>query len=113
MAEKVRLGGMALANGVLVHGPTSWACAVRTPDGELKVASERKLLVASGIANPLLRGPAKLLESVAVLPRLKKLLPEAKLPFERPRLLATVAGAAGAGGRRACGLPGCRAHRDG
>ena len=23
--EKVRLGGMALANGVLVHGPTSWA----------------------------------------------------------------------------------------
>ena len=23
----VRLGGMALANGVLVHGPTAWACA--------------------------------------------------------------------------------------
>ena len=33
-AEKVRLGGMALANGVLVHGPTAWACAVRTDDGE-------------------------------------------------------------------------------
>ena len=34
MAEdKVRLGGMALANGVLVHGPTSWACAIRTDDG--------------------------------------------------------------------------------
>ena len=31
--EKVRLGGMALANGVLVHGPTSWACAVRTDTG--------------------------------------------------------------------------------
>ena len=31
--DKVRLGGMALANGVLVHGPTSWACAVRTDDG--------------------------------------------------------------------------------
>src|SRR6266498_1476882 len=27
--EKVRFGGMALANGVLVHGPSSWACAVR------------------------------------------------------------------------------------
>ena len=27
-----------LQNGVLVHGPTSWALAVRTPDGELKVA---------------------------------------------------------------------------
>ena len=51
--EKIRLGGMALANGVLVHGPTSWACAVRTPDGELKVVAERKRLVASGVASPL------------------------------------------------------------
>ena len=30
---------MALANGVLVHGPRHWACAVRTDEGELKVAS--------------------------------------------------------------------------
>src|SRR5919201_2803898 len=37
--DKVRLGGMALANGVLVHGPSSWACAIRTGDGELQVAS--------------------------------------------------------------------------
>jgi uncharacterized protein YqhQ len=94
MSEKVRLGGMALANGVLVHGPTSWACAVRTPEGEIKVAAERKRLVASGISNPLLRGPAKLFESVAFLPRLRKLLPEARLPFERPRVLATMAGTA-------------------
>src|SRR5437762_1582389 len=36
MTEKLRLGGMALSNGVLVHGPTSWACAVRPPEGELK-----------------------------------------------------------------------------
>ena len=34
---KVRLGGMALANGVLVHGPASWACAIRTDAGEIKV----------------------------------------------------------------------------
>ena len=31
--DKIRLGGMALPNGVLVHGPTSWACAVRTESG--------------------------------------------------------------------------------
>ena len=31
--DKVRLGGMALANGVLVHGPRYWACAVRLEDG--------------------------------------------------------------------------------
>ena len=37
---------MALANGVLVHGPTSWACAIRTDDGELKVAARRKRLRA-------------------------------------------------------------------
>ena len=39
MAEKLRLGGMALGNGVLVHGPTSWAAAVRMDDGEVKIAS--------------------------------------------------------------------------
>jgi uncharacterized protein YqhQ len=40
-AEKVRLGGMALGNGVLVHGPNSWACAIRTEDGRLKVVAQR------------------------------------------------------------------------
>ena len=40
--DKLRLGGMALRNGLLVHGPTSWAAAVRTRDGQIKVASGRK-----------------------------------------------------------------------
>jgi uncharacterized protein YqhQ len=88
--EKLRLGGMALSNGVLVHGPTSWACAVRTEDGELKVAAERKKLVSSSIRNPLLRGPAKLFEAFAFLPRLKRVLPEAKLPFERKDVAASM-----------------------
>jgi hypothetical protein len=30
MEEKIRLGGMALVNGVLVHGPTRGPVAVRT-----------------------------------------------------------------------------------
>lgn len=81
---------MALSNGVLVHGPTSWACAIRTADGELKVAAERKRLISSNIGNPLLRGPAKLFEAVAFLPRLKKLMPEAKLPFERRDVIASM-----------------------
>ncbi len=79
---KIRLGGMALGNGVLVHGPTSWACAVRTDDGKVKIAAERKRLVGSRVNQPLLRGPARLLESFAVLPGLKRSLPEARLPFE-------------------------------
>jgi len=92
----LRLGGMALANGVLVHGPTSWACAVRLPDGSLKIASARKRLRGAGVTQPLLRGPARLLEALAVLPELRRALPEAKLPFEQPAVLAAmVAGAAG------------------
>jgi uncharacterized protein YqhQ len=91
MAEdKIRLGGMALSNGVLVHGPTAWACAIRTTDGELKVASGRKRFPASRLNSPFLRGPARLAEAFALLPLLKRRLPEARLPFERPAILATM-----------------------
>jgi uncharacterized protein YqhQ len=93
-ADKVRLGGMALANGVLVHGPTSWACAIRTDDGELKVAARRKRLRANSIESPLLRGPVRLLDAMAILPELKRALPEARLPFQRPSVLAAMLGTA-------------------
>ena len=89
MSDKVRLGGMALSNGVLVHGPTAWGCAVRTPAGEVKVAAAKKVFATSKLESPLLRGPAKLLESLAVLPQVKRRLPEAKLPFERPAVIAS------------------------
>jgi uncharacterized protein YqhQ len=88
--EKLRLGGLALANGVLVHGPTAWAAAVRLPDGSLKVAGARKQLRAAEVQQPLLRGPARLLESLAVLPAMRRALPEARLPFERPSVLAAM-----------------------
>ena len=90
MKEKLRLGGMALANGVLVHGPTAWACAVRLPDGELKVVAEKKSTRAAEINQPLLRGPVRLAEMLTLLPRLKRRLPEARLPFERPAVLAAM-----------------------
>jgi uncharacterized protein YqhQ len=88
--EKIRLGGMALANGVLVHGPKSWAVAIRTDGGELKVASAYKRFRASELERPFLRGPAKLLESLAVLPEIRRALPEARLPFQRPAVIATM-----------------------
>jgi len=96
VGDKIRLGGMALRNGVLVHGPTAWACAVRLPDGTLKVAAERKRLRSAGITNPLLRGPARLLEALAVVPIAKRKLPEAKLPFEQPGILASMIASAAA-----------------
>jgi uncharacterized protein YqhQ len=88
MSSKIRLGGMALTNGVLVHGPNAWACAIRTPDGEIKIASARKRLLASKIQQPFLRGPVRLAESFAVIPELRRRLPEARLPFERRGVLA-------------------------
>jgi uncharacterized protein YqhQ len=92
--EKIRLGGMALANGVLVHGPRSWACAIRTSDGKLKVESANKRFRGAEVEQPLLRGPARLAEVMALLPQVRRALPEARLPFERPRVLATMLGGA-------------------
>jgi uncharacterized protein YqhQ len=92
--EKVRLGGMALANGVLVHGPNAWACAVRTEAGELRVESGYKRFRAAEVEKPLLRGAARLAEVMLLLPELRRRLPEARLPFERPRVLATMFGSA-------------------
>jgi uncharacterized protein YqhQ len=91
--EQLRLGGMALANGVLVHGPNAWACAIRLPNGRLEVASDYKRYRSSEITNPLLRGPARLAEAIALLPQARRRLPAAKLPFEKPRVLtAMIAG---------------------
>ena len=87
---------MALANGVLVHGPTSWACAVRLPDGRLKVRAEHKRYRASNVTNPLFRGPARLAEVMALLPLVRRRMPEAKLPFERPRVLTAMVASAAA-----------------
>ena len=94
--EKIRLGGMALQNGVLVHGPTAWAVAVRTDDGELKVASGRKRLRGADVTNPFLRGPARMLDAVLLLPRIRRARPEARLSFERPAVLGSMLASAAA-----------------
>jgi uncharacterized protein YqhQ len=90
MAEKLRLGGMALQNGVLVHGPTSWGCAVRLPNGELRVASGEKPRLAPDVTTPFVRGPLRLAEAFALLPAVRRAVPEARLPFERPAVLGAM-----------------------
>jgi uncharacterized protein YqhQ len=84
---------MALRNGLLIHGPTHWAAAVRDRDGAIEVASERKPELAPGLVAKLpgLRGPIKLAEAMLVLPLARRRLPAARLPFEDPRVLAAVA----------------------
>jgi uncharacterized protein YqhQ len=102
--EKLRLGGMALRNGLLVHGPTHWAAAVRTKKGEIRVASGRKPAIGSSVGMPGVRGIAKLAEAFAVIPLVKRALPEARLPMQDARTLGTMAAAAAAGhGLRAAG----------
>lgn len=93
-AEKIRLGGMALPNGVLVHGPQAWACAIRRADGEIEVASARKRFRAAYVRNPLLRGPARLAEAMSLLPQVKRKLPGAQLPMESRRVIGAMLGAA-------------------
>jgi uncharacterized protein YqhQ len=88
--ETVRLGGMALQNGVLVHGPTSWGCAVRELDGTLRVASGSKPRFADAVRTPVIRGPLKLAEAFAVLPVVRKSLPQARFAFERPAVLGSI-----------------------
>ncbi|MGZ5308615.1 MAG: DUF1385 domain-containing protein [Solirubrobacterales bacterium] len=95
----LRLGGMALRNGLLVHGPTSWAAAARGEDGEIHVASGPKPVIAPALAArvPLLRGPLRLAEAFAVIPIVRSKLPSARLPFEAPRVIAAMIAASAAG----------------
>src|SRR5918992_1235863 len=81
---RLRLGGMALRNGLLIHGPTSWAAAARTSDGEIEVASGPKPVLAPTLAArvPLLRGPLRLAEGLAVVPTVRLRLRSARLAFE-------------------------------
>ena len=108
--EILRLGGMALRNGLLIHGPTSWAAAARDKDGGVQVASGPKPVLAPGLAGrvPLLRGPLRLGEAFMLVPWVRMKLPVARLPFEDARVLAAMFVASGAsrvlrGGRSSAG----------
>jgi uncharacterized protein YqhQ len=90
---------MALQNGVLVHGPTSWGCAVRDEGGVLHVRSGRKPRLAPALRRrvPVLRGPLALAEAFALLPAVRRALPASRFPFERPAVLGSIAATVVAG----------------
>jgi uncharacterized protein YqhQ len=94
--DKLRLGGMALRNGLLVHGPTHWAAAVRTNAGEVKVASGLKPDLGGKASErlPGIRGVVKLAEAMAVIPLVKRALPEARLPMQDLKTLGAMSAAA-------------------
>ena len=88
----LRLGGMALRNGLLIHGPTSWAAAARDDAGEIQVASGPKPAIAPELAVrvPLLRGPLRLAEAFILIPMVRLRLRAARLPFEDVRVIAAM-----------------------
>jgi uncharacterized protein YqhQ len=88
----LRLGGMALRNGLLIHGPTSWAAAARDSSGEIQLASGRKPALAPELAVrvPLVRGPLRLAEAFLLIPMVRLRLRSARLPFEDVRVIAAM-----------------------
>jgi uncharacterized protein YqhQ len=95
----LRLGGMALRNGLLIHGPTSWAAAARDSSGEIRVASGPKPALAPELATrmPILRGPLRLAEAFMLIPMVRLKLRSARLPFEDVRVIAAMLVASSAG----------------
>ena len=63
---------MALRNGLLVHGPTHWAAAVRTDAGAIDVASGRKPRLRVVDPIPGVRGIVRLAEAFVVIPLVKR-----------------------------------------
>jgi uncharacterized protein YqhQ len=92
-AGAVRLGGMALRNGLLVHGPDHWAVGLRSAGGQVRVESGRKPRVRGALSEvPGLRGLARLGEAFALLPVVKRRVPDVQLPFEDGKVLAAMVG---------------------
>ncbi len=87
--QPLRLGGMALRNGLLIHGPRAWAAAARTRDGRIEVSSGPKPVFSHGRLGsmPVFRGPLRLAEAFAVIPVARRRLPAARLPIEDPRVV--------------------------
>ena len=69
--RQLKIGGMALENGVMFQTASHWSMAVRDADGGISVASGKK--VSLGLSRfrriPLLRGLVGLAETALVLPR--------------------------------------------
>jgi uncharacterized protein YqhQ len=87
---------MALHNGLLVHGPTHWAAAVRDGAGAIQVASGRKPKLKLPVEKvPGARGVVKLAEAMLVIPLVKRALPATKLPFQNASVLGAVVGTTG------------------
>jgi hypothetical protein len=118
------MGGIALANGLILVSERYWAASIREPGGDIVTASGRKVRVPVGGREevkagrrvcagarasragtgvnwgggvPLLRGLGRFAESLVVLAQVKMRLPAAQLPLQGGRVLAALVASFGAG----------------
>ena len=99
-AGKVRrtmIGGQALLEGVMMRGATSVAIAVRAPDGQIELETERLKPRSKASKIPIVRGVIAFVSSLAV--GVKSLMkssevcfPEEETPSKSSTVLATVLG---------------------
>jgi uncharacterized protein YqhQ len=95
----LRMGGIALKNGLILVSERNWAAAIRDADGTISVTSGQKPHLpgtgesgrAGSAGIPLVRGLGRFGESLVVLGLVKKRLPTAELPFEGGRVAAALA----------------------
>jgi uncharacterized protein YqhQ len=83
---------MALRNGVLVLGPTSFAVSVRLRDRSIRTTARPRPTGGERIGRriPLLRGPVGLANMLRVLPAVRRAEPAARLGPESPPTIAVL-----------------------
>ena len=99
--EKLRLRGMALRNGLLVHGLTHRARRHAHGPGRRQFGHKLDLGGKAAQRVPGVRGVAKLAEAMAVILLVKRALPEARLPMQDMRTLGAM-GVAALGAQAIC-----------
>lgn len=90
---ELRIGGMALENGLMLQTARHWAAAVREKEGTISVVSGAKGVDLSGQSNgrlPILRGLARMVDALRVMPTLKRRVDSAVLPLETPRMIGAL-----------------------
>lgn len=90
--EHIRIGGMALENGVLFHSHRYWTMAVREADGEIRVVSGNKVKIGrAGLRKlPLLRSLINIAETALLLPGVHARGGQLPFPVRSPQVLASM-----------------------
>lgn len=95
--RRTLIGGQALLEGVMMRGKTSVAMAVRAPDGEIELHTERLKPASKATKIPIVRGVVSFVSSLVVgisslLKSVEVSSPEEETPSKTSTVLATVLG---------------------